>query len=501
MSRFPLNPIERQAGRVNTLIGALWVLPWVFLCGCAVGPDYRSPESAVPDEWHSTPPEQVRAVAADDPSLAQWWTTFQDPILTRLIERAVAENKTVQQARARVLEARARRGAAAGGFLPSINASAGANQTDSDARRSGGPDGGLDDPGNDLSFSAADEIYSAGLDASWELDLFGGQRRAFEAASAQVGASEAELRDALITLLGDVAVNYTGLRAAQSRLAFAQANLEAQSELLNITQWRAEAGLATVLDVEQAQTSFQQTRAQIPALESSLVQAMNRLAVLTGQVPGSLLEQLAERRAVPTAPDEIVASVPADVLRRRPDIRAAERRLAAQSAQVGVATAALYPSLSLSGSIGLQSLSASDVLDGSQTDRFGLSLRIPLFAGGALRQNLRAQYAVLDQAFATYEAAVLNALEEVENALLAWTTEQRRGEALRLGVDSARRARELAVLQYNSGLVDFQTVVTADRQLISLEDSLAVSEGELTSNVIRLYKALGGGWSVYPAAP
>jgi NodT family efflux transporter outer membrane factor (OMF) lipoprotein len=500
MSRFPLNPLEKRAGRVNTRIGALWVLPVALVAGCAVGPDYHSPEFPVPDEWHSTPPEQVRAVPADDPSLAQWWTTFQDPILTRLLEGAVEENKTVQQARARVIEARARRGAAAGGFLPSINASAGANRTDSGARRISDPDGSLDDPDNDFALRSADEIYSAGLDASWELDLFGGQRRALEAASAQVGASEAELRDALITLLGDVAVNYTGLRAAQSRLAFAQANLDAQSELLNITQWRAEAGLATVLDVEQAQTSFQQTRAQIPALESSLVQAMNRLAVLTGQVPGSLFEQLAERRAVPTAPDEIVSSVPADVLRRRPDIRAAERRLAAQSAQVGVATAALYPSLSLSGSIGVQSLSASDVFDGSQTDRFGLSLRIPLFAGGALRQNLRAQYAVLDQAFATYEAAVLNALEEVENALMAWTAEQQRGEALRLGVESARRARELALLQYNSGLVDFQTVVTADRQLISLEDSLAVSEGELTSNVIRLYKALGGGWSVYPAA-
>jgi NodT family efflux transporter outer membrane factor (OMF) lipoprotein len=228
---------------------------------------------------------------------------------------------------------------------------------------------------------------------------------------------------------------------------------------------------------------------------------MHRLAVLTGQVPGTLTTQLAQRQPVPRVPDQILTSVPADVVRRRPDIRAAERRVAAQSAQVGVATAALYPSLSLNGSIGLQSLSASDVLDGSQTDRFGLSLRIPLFSGGALRQNLRAQYAVLDQAFASYEATVLTALEEVENALVAWSNEQRRREALQLAVNSARSARELALVQYNSGLVDFQTVVTADRQLISLEDSLAVSEGELTANLVRLYKALGGGWSVYPTGP
>jgi NodT family efflux transporter outer membrane factor (OMF) lipoprotein len=478
--------LRLRAALLNVLLGML------FLAGCAVGPDYRTPEPPTADEWHSLPTDGVRAESADAPSLAAWWEAFDDPILSNLIERAIADNKTVQQARARVVEARARRGAAAGSFLPSIDASAGANRTDSDARFS--------DPDDEFPTQNDDEVYSAGLDASWELDLFGGQRRAYEAASAQLGASEADLRDALVTLLGDVAVNYTSVRTSQSRLAFAERNLAAQSELLDITQWRAEAGLATVLDVEQAQTSYEQTRAQIPSLESALAQAMNRLAVLTGQVPGALAAQLSERKAVPTAPADIVVGVPADVVRRRPDIRAAERRLAAQSAQVGVATAALYPSLSLSGSIGLQSLTASDVLDGSQTDRLGLSLRLPIFAGGALRQNLRAQYAVLDQAFATYESTVLAAFEEVENALLAWTNEQRRGEALLLAVESARRARELALVQYNSGLVDFQTVVTADRQLISLEDSLAVSDGELTSNLVRLYKALGGGWSVFPTS-
>jgi NodT family efflux transporter outer membrane factor (OMF) lipoprotein len=418
---------------------------------------------------------------------------FDDPLLEELIERAIADNKTVEQARARVIETRARRGAAAGSFFPSIGASAGATRTESDTR--------FVDPGEGVIARDNDEIYSAGLDASWELDLFGGQRRAFEAATANLGASEADLRDALITLLGDVAVNYTSVRMTQARLEFAERNLAAQSELLDITRWRAEAGLATVLDLEQAETSYQQTRAQIPSLESNLAQAMNRLAVLTGQVPGALHDQLSARQPVPVAPSEIVAAVPADVIRRRPDIRAAERRVAAQSAQVGVATAALYPSLSFSGSIGLQSLSASDVLDGSQTDRFGLSLRIPLFSGGALRQNLRAQHAVLDQAFVSYEQTVLAAFEEVENALLGWTNEQRRREALVLAVEAARRARELAVMQYNSGLVDFQTVVTADRQLISLEDSLAVSDGELTSNLIRLYKALGGGWAVFTATP
>jgi len=464
----------------------------LLAAGCAVGPDYREPTPPTPDTWHSLEQSGVRVEEGAD-ALAAWWKAFEDPILDSLIERALAENKSLEQARARVLEARARRGAAAGSFFPSINASGGVNRTDSDAR--------FVDPDEGLIARNNDETYTAGLDASWELDIFGGRRRAYEAASASLAATEADLRDVLITLLGDVALNYTSVRAAQARLDFAERNLAAQAELLDITRWRAEAGLATALEVEQAETSYQQTRAQIPALESNLSQAMNRLAVLTGQLPGTLHELLSERKPVPVASSEVVASVPAEVLRRRPDIRAAERRVAAQSAQVGVATAALYPSFSLSGSIGWQALSASDVFDGSRTDRLGLSLRLPIFAGGALWQNLRAQYAVLDQAVAAYEQTVLQAFEEVENALLAWAKEQKRREALLEATEAARRARELALVEYNSGLVDFQTVVSADRQLISLEDSLAVSDGELTSNLIRLYKALGGGWSVFPTSP
>jgi NodT family efflux transporter outer membrane factor (OMF) lipoprotein len=295
-------------------------------------------------------------------------------------------------------------------------------------------------------------------------------------------------------------LSYVGVRTAQSRLDFAERNLESQREALDITRWRADAGLTTVLDVESANTSYQQTRSQIPLLESSLVQNMNRLAVLTGQTPGALESGLQQHKPIPIAPVDIVAGVPADVLRRRPDIRSAERQLAAQTAQVGVATAELYPSLSLTGAISWQSLTASDLLDGSRVERSGLSLSLPIFRGGALRQNIKVQNALVDQALASYESVVLAAYEETENALYAWTSEQRRHAALIEAVGSARRASELALVQYNSGLVDFQTVLTADRQLISLEDSLAVSDGEMTSNLIRLYKALGGGWSVFPAA-
>jgi len=381
---------------------------------------------------------------------------------------------------------------------PGVGASAGANRTKSDSSSSFGD---FDTGDSRVTSTNGDEVYTGGLDASWELDLFGGNRRALEAASAQLGASEADLRDALVTLLGDVALGYTNVRTAQSRLTYAERNLASQGTVVDIANFRAQAGLATVLDVDQAKTSYEQTRAAIPSLESSLVSAMNRLAVLTGQQPGALEDLLAERKPVPVAPLEIAVGVPADAIRRRPDIRVAERRLAAQTAQVGVATAALYPSLTLSGSIGLSSLSASNLIsDGRQTDRTGLSLNIPLFRGGALRQNVKAQNAVLEQALATYDATLLAACEEVENALISWTNEQRRHEALVEAVASARRASELALVQYNSGLVDFQTVLTSDRQLINLEDSLAVSSGEMTSNQIRLYKALGGGWSIFPTA-
>lgn len=467
----------------------------VLLGACAVGPDYKPPQLPTPDEWHSQPQTGVRPDSADSPTLASWWTVLNDPTLNQLIDRALAENKTVKQAMARVVESRARRSISSAAFWPTVGASASASRSDSD-RGTGAGSGS----GPDFSFDG-NETHDAGLDAGWEIDLFGGNRRALEASTAQLGASEADLRDVLITLLGDVTLSYVNVRTTQSRLTYAERNLESQREVVEITGWRADAGLATVLDVEQAKSSYAQTEAALPSLESNLAAAKNRLAVLTGQQPGTLEALLTQRKAIPVAPVEIVASVPADVMRRRPDIRSAERRLAAQTAQVGVATAQLYPSLSLSGSIGVTAGSSGDLLsDALQSNRYGLSLNMPIFRAGELRQNIKAQNALVDQALASYEETVLAAYEEVENALTDWINEQRRHQSLLDAAASARIASELALVQYNSGLVDFQTVLTADRQLISTEDALAVSDGELTSNLVRLYKALGGGWSVFPPA-
>ena len=485
----PLNlPHHKKFGSGLVRVGIL--AAGTTLSACAVGPDYKAPELITADTWHSQPAGGYRVEASDSPTLASWWTSFHDPALDGLIQRAIEQNKTVRQAVASVVEARSRRRITGAGFLPNIGASAGGSHSSSDGSVVGS-DG--------FTINSSRESYDAGVDASWEIDLFGGQRRSFEAATAGLVATEADLRDVMITLLGDVALTYIEVRTTQSRLTFAERNLASQQEVLDIAGFRAAAGLATVLEVEQAKASYAQTRAQIPSLQSNLEAAFNRLAVLTGQQPGSLQGELGERKALPSVPAEFVSSVPADVMRRRPDIRSAERRLAAQTAQVGVATAALYPSLTLNGSIGVTAASASDLLsDGLHSNRYGVGISLPIFNGGALRENIKVQNALVDQALAGYEATVLAVYEEVENGLTQWVNEQRRHEALVEAAASSRIARELALIQYNSGLVDFETVLNADRQVISTEDSLAVSDGEIASNLVRLYKAFGGGWSVFP---
>lgn len=458
-----------------------------LLGACAVGPDYKAPALEALGQWHSQPAGGVQVESPD--ALAAWWTALDDPVLNQLVDQAMGANRSVKQALARVVESRARRGISAAGLWPTLGASASGSKSHS-ARS--------DFSGTTVTLNGAS--YDAGLDAGWEIDLFGGTRRSVESATAQLAASEADLHDVMITLLGDLALSYVTVRTTQARLDYAQRNIESQREVVDITTWRSQAGLATVLDVEQAKANYAQTRAAIPSLQSNLEAAKNRLAVLTGQRSGSLAAVLVERKPIPVAPREIITSVPVEVMRRRPDIRSAERRLAAQTAQVGVATAALYPNLSLNGSIGVSASSASGLFSSpNDSNRYGLSLSMPIFRAGALRQNIKAQNALVDQALASYEATLLAAYEEVENALTSWVNEQTRHAALIEAVDSARLARELALVQYNAGLVDFQTVLTADRTLITSEDSLAISDGEITSNLVRLYKALGGGWSVFPA--
>lgn len=450
-----------------------------------VGPDYQAPQTATAPAWQAPLIAGLSGDSADARHLAVWWKTFDDPVLTGLIERAVGANLDLRQAQARLRESRARRGIADANRFPTLAASAAATRN----RASGETGAGL-----------TTELYSTGFDASWELDLFGGKRRAAQAARAELAAAEEDLYNTLVSLSAEVALNYVEIRAFQARLAIAGQNLTAQTETHEITRWRHQAGLTTQLDVDQAKLSLEQTRAQIPALRSGLAQARNRLAVLLGQAPGALKDGLDEPRAIPVAPAGVAVGVPAETLRRRPDVRRAERQLAAQTAQVGVATAARYPNFSLIGSIGLEAFSSAKLFQSSaDTAVLGANAGWTLFDAGRLRQNVAVQNALQEQALIRYEAAVLTALRDVENALVAYAEEQARRQALADGAQAAHSAYTLAHQQYTAGMIDFQAVLDTQRSLLSLQDQLASSDAEVTSNLVRLYKALGGGWT--PATP
>jgi len=448
--------------------------------GCAAGPDYVRPEDPEAPKWSAPMDGGLAPAPADAATLAAWWRTLDDPVLSDLVARAATGNPGLDEARARVREARARRGVTGADRFPTLDASA-------SARSSRAGSGG-----------ARTELYAAGFDAGWELDVFGGIRRAVEAATADLEAAREGYADVLVSLFAEVALNYVETRTFESRLRVARANLDTQSETYQLAQWRAQAGLATELDVAQAEASLEESRARIPSLRAGLVAARNRLAVLLGEPPGALGKLPGD--GIVVAPRAVAVGVPADTLRRRPDVRQAERQLAAQTARIGVAQAARLPSLNLTGTIGLESLAAGDLFTAqSRTDAFGGSLLAPLFHAGALKRGVEVQDALATQALARYRTAVLAALEEVENALTAYAREQERRASLLLATDAAARAVALARDQYSSGLIDFTAVLTAERNLLSFQDELAQSDGEVTSDLIRLYKALGGGWT--PEAP
>jgi len=460
----------------------LTVVMMSVLAGCvAVGPDYVQPDVSLPAAWSAEMKDGLIVKDLDKQALASWWLILDDPVLTSLIEQAVASNLDLKEARTRVREARALRGISKADRFPTIDAGGAAK---------------LSRSSEDTGSGAERKLYSAGFDATWELDLFGGKQRAIEAAEAELQLSEEDLRDVLVSLLAEVALNYVEVRSFQARLSVAQANLDAQKETYNIAQWRFQAGLSTGLDVEQAKYNLEQTRSQIPNLHTGLKQAGNRLSVLLGQYPGSLKIALSEHKAIPVTPLEVAVGVPADVLRHRPDVRRAERQLAAQTAQVGVATADLYPKFSLLGSIGLEALSLDNLfLAGSRTHSIGPSITWPVFDAGTIRKNIEVQSALQEQALIQYEGAILKALEEVENVLVAYAQEQSRRQSLSDATKAAKQAAGLAQNLYLSGLIDFTDVLDAQRSLLSFQDQLSVSESQVTSNLITLYKALGGGWT------
>jgi len=450
---------------------------------CTVGPDYERPVVDMPDVWQD---RAVEGVEKREATLQTWWDTLDDPVLIDLIARAEQANLDLRQAVGRIREARAQRRVVTGERYPDVNAGAEVNRTDPSDNLLPIP-GGID----------ANTFYSAGFDATWEIDVFGRIRRSVESATASYEASVEDYRDVLVTLFAEVARNYIDARALQKRIDFAEANVETQQETLQLTQDRFAAGLVSALDVAQAESNLASSDAAIPRLETQLTAALNRLAVLLGEAPGELDYELEAKRQIPVLPDEVAVGLPADLLRQRPDVRRAERDLAAQTARIGVATADLYPRFSLTGFLGLQSTSGGEFFSANSV---GWSLGLPMFAnifdGGRVRGRIDIEKARTEQLLAFYEQSVLLALEDVETSVAAYANERERRKRLQRAVDATERSVDLVQTQYKAGLTDFQNVLDSERSLFNRQDELAESEGDVVKNLIALYKALGGGWAV-----
>lgn len=450
---------------------------------CAVTSPYTPPEIAAPDDWRTA---SEQAVAEGD----VWWTALDDPMIGALIDLARERSPDAASAAARVSEARARRALSASALLPRVDANLSASTTDQ-----GGAFG--------FGLGGRRELYTTSLDASWEADVFGRLRLGVLAADADLAAREADFDAVRLSLETETALAYIELRAFQRRLAIARANLETQGRTVELIEWRSEAGLVSPLDLERARANLETTRARIPVLRSGIDQSLNRLQTLTASPQGGLADLVAVPGTIPGRTLTLPARTPAEVLRQRPDIRASERALAAQAARLGIARADLYPSFRLTGAIGLESAEAGDLFDSDSVfDNLVGSVAAPIFRGGALRRQVDIQAALFDQAAAAYEQTVRLALEDVESTLSALAEERRRGTMLERGVAAARRAADLADLEYQSGLADFSAVLDAQRTLLTLEDELAASRAAEASAFVRLMKALGGsGMETRPVSP
>lgn len=454
--------------------------------GClTVGPDYEPPSVEMPDVWQQS---ALADYGTNAVVMTQWWRVYQDETLNALVERARAGNLSLQVAVERIVEARARRGLANAQYFPAIDGTGvAAGIRDSEALAPNLPAGR----------SRQDTYFSLGVDVAWELDLWGRIRRSVESADAAIQATVEDARDTMMLLYAEVAGAYIEARALQVRIARLTANIQAQQETLQLTQDRHHAGLVPVLDVSQAQLNLAQTQAGLPPLRKSLSAALNRVAVLVGDMPGQVNALFGETIEVPTPPPAVAVGLPAELLRRRPDIRAAERLLAAQHARIGATQAELYPTFALPGTFALQAYDAGDLVSGgSLSYSFGPAFRWSLFSGGRIRSAVRAEESVTQQALLAYRQTVLLAVEEVENAMVSLARERERIEALTRAVAAAEKSVGLVKDLYRNGLANFQNVLDMERSLVSQQDALASSQGLLGQSLALLYKSLGGGWTL-----
>lgn len=443
-----------------------------LVTGCAAGPDYRPAAPAqlgVPDAYIQGAGQPLSADA-----MANWWTQLGDPALDALIGRAIAVNLDLAQSTARLRQAREALVQARAGFLPTVDASAGAGRN-------------FSSPGSDNS------SFSIGSDAAWEIDLFGGIGRSVEAARADAEGAGYDLASVRIAIISEVATNYIQARLSQEQLRIARETLANDTENLDIAGWRVQAGLVSSLDQEQARAQRARTAASIPNLEVQYRGALNRIAVLTGEAPGAATASLEAPAPIPAAPQDIATGIPADALRQRPDVRSAERALAAATARIGVAQADLLPSLRITGSIGTSAFSLGGLFD-TVTGGLFAGIAQSIFDGGRRRSAVRSQQAAADAAFANYKQTVLTSLEDVENGVNALNASGIRMGEFATALDAANNSAILARSQYRAGLTDFQTLLQTEQSLLSARNSIASSRADQALAVVQLYRALGGGW-------
>jgi outer membrane protein, multidrug efflux system len=454
-----------------------------MLVGCAVGPDYTPPETHMPDRWHQ---DLVRGLSEGTADMRTWWVLLDDPVLDGLIDRATRGNLDVKRAVSRLLEARARVGLAAGEELPSAEAQG-------EIERGRLSEGVQQELGS--SRQRTSTLYQLGLDASWELDLWGRIGRNVESADAALQATLEDYRDVLVSLYAEVATTYVEIRTLQARIDAAQGNVTTQRETLKLVRDRRRAELASDVEIAQAELNLATTEALIPQLRIELQQGIHRLGVLLGERPTVLYGAL-DQRPLPQLPAKVAIGLPSDLLRQRPDIRSAERQVASQTAQIGVATADLYPRFTLSGFLAFQKYGPSSFFNGDNIGYgFGPTVLWNVFDGGRIRSNIAVQDAQTEQALFVYEQTVLSALRETQDALVGYVQESERRDILRRSVLAANDSVRLVTSLYVSGLTDFQNVQDQQRSKFQQDDAFAQSQGLVIQNLIALYRSLGGGWA------
>ena len=466
--------MKHQFINITKFFIILWCTVPLFAGCAAVGPDYKEPEMALPSTWDST---RSAGRSQEAESLSAWWKKLNDPVLDSLIDLAVTSNLDLQEAVSRVRQTRYERNIAQADLYPSLDGSGSVTRS-----------GSSSDEGDS-------SLYSAGLDASWEIDIFGGVRRSAESSVAAYQAQIEDLHDVLVTLLSEVTINYIDLRTYQQQFLTTQHNIDIQQQSKSLTDAMVLSGLSDNLEQVQASYQLAGTKADLPTLRTSIKGSMNRLCALLGKTPGSLDKLLANPAEIPVPEKYIAIGIPADIVRQRPDIRKAERSLAAQTAKVGVAEAELYPHFYLSGSLGLQSTSVSSFFsDPTKLWSLGPSMSWSIFHAGAIRNNIKAQQEIQQQSLLQYQTTVLEAIEEVENNLTGFMDEQQKMEMLAEAVASAKKAFEISTQKFSTGLGDFMDVLDAQQALLTYENQLNESRGNLATEFVKLYKALGGSW-------